>query len=342
MKLSDSMHPAYHLRPNKAVDRLLFVELLRALELSALGLPITYVGLGGPFLEDFRLLSREFPALELVCVERDPETLKRQEFHACSSRLVCRQGTLGDYVADCFPTDQPVAVWADFTDMRRECLSEFSDIVRKAVPGSMIRITVRAESPARKLYFHMAKHPERIPKKRQKDFEKIKDAHLVDMAVHGVSFREEWFEWAGFSPDRYPQVLANMIEATAQASCTGAKAFAPVHSVKYSDGTIMLSKTGVVCEEKNKASLAQHFMESCGFCSANPADVDAIDVPILTTKERLHLESVLPVEQPNGKACVKKLGYLIEGDEGELLSLRKLEQYERYHNLYPHFGKIVP
>ena len=46
----------YRLRPNKAVDRELFLSLLMRLT-PKLGLEkYHYVGLGGPFLEDFRLL----------------------------------------------------------------------------------------------------------------------------------------------------------------------------------------------------------------------------------------------------------------------------------------------
>ena len=45
----------YRLRPNKAVDRELFLSLLMRLA-PALSLEkYHYVGLGGPFLEDFRL-----------------------------------------------------------------------------------------------------------------------------------------------------------------------------------------------------------------------------------------------------------------------------------------------
>ena len=48
-------HPPYHLRTNKAVDRLLLVELLRVLEAN--GGPFSYYSLGGPFLEDLRVMD---------------------------------------------------------------------------------------------------------------------------------------------------------------------------------------------------------------------------------------------------------------------------------------------
>jgi len=341
-RLSQSKHPAYHLRPNKAVDRLLFLELLRTLELHGSKLPDTYVGLGGPFLEDFRLLSQEFPQMELVCVERDEETHKRQLFHLCSSRMVCVHGPLGDYIATSFPSDKPVAIWMDYTEMRRESLSELADIVRKAVPGSLIRVTVRAETPIYDLGVSRKRCPPRVPSAKRAEFERLRDLYRTDMAVDEAAFRAEWFHWRSFSPEEFPQLLARMIRAAAEASCSRPKAFLPLHTVKYSDGTIMLSKTGLICREEERDSLALHFQEHCHYCSADPDAMDEIDVPILTTKERLHLEGILPSKQANGEACLGKLGYLIEGDTEEEASRRKMEQYERYYRLYPYFGKVVP
>ena len=74
-RLTQSRHPAYHLRPNKAVDRLVFLEILRVLELLVSSLDeYTYIGFGGPYLEDFRLIAQMFPTLEMISIEEDEET----------------------------------------------------------------------------------------------------------------------------------------------------------------------------------------------------------------------------------------------------------------------------
>lgn len=342
-RLSESKHPAYHLRPNKAVDRFIFMEVLRTLELRHPLGGYTYVGLGGPFLEDFRLLSQQFPMMELISVEQDGETYTRQKFHQCSRKMQCIRSSLGDFVASKFPTERPVVVWADYTEMSRECLSEVADILRKAVPGSLLRITVYAESPIQDLLDPGNKrYPQQVPQKKKDEFEKIRNRYSTDMAVDGIAFPSEWFQWSDFSPDKFPRLLARMIRTVAEGSCTKPKTFLPLHAVKYSDGTIMLSVTGLICLVDERESLARHFREHCVFCSVNSNEVDEIDVPSLTTKERLHLERILPTVDANGEACVKKLGYLIEGDESEKASRKKMEQFEKYYRLYPYFGKIVP
>jgi len=342
-RLSKLTHPAYHLRPNKAVDRLLFLELVRILGYHTGQPPHTYIGLGGPFLEEFRLISREFPQMELVCVEQDEETHKRQLFHACSSKMECVHCTLGDYIATDLPSERSIAVWADYSKMNRGCLSEIADVVRKAVPHSLLRITVRAETPIHKEVKGLRyKYPPHIPSKKAEAFENYRDTYQRDMAVDGVVFPDEWFEWTSFSPDEFPRLLSRVIGAVARGACTRPKVFLPLHTVKYSDGTIMLSKTGVICLEEERGSLEQHFQKYFAFWSTDRDEVDTIDVPVLTTRERLTLEGVLPTDDRKGEVCKAKLGYLIEGDASEELSRSKMEQYERYYWLYPHFGKIVP
>jgi hypothetical protein len=341
--LSKPAHPAYHLRPNKAVDRLLMLEILRVLRFDGGELPHTYIGLGGPYVEDFRLLSAEFPQMELVCVERDLETHKRQEFHLCSSRMTCLHRTLGDYIATSLPSDRPIAVWADYSDMTRECLAELADMVRKAVPGSLLRVTVRAETPVfSTLRIDRRKYPAAVPPGKRTSFWELQHSHRADMAVDGIVFPEAWFRWENFSPEAYPGLLARMIGAVAEGSCTHPKAFLPLHAVKYSDGTVMLSKTGLLCRQAELARMKALFARHCSYYQTDAEGVDEIDVPALTTKERLYLERVLPSVRGDGTACSQRLDYLIEGDGSELASRRKMQQYEKYYKLYPHFGKIMP
>ena len=61
--------PPYHLRPNKAVDRLALVEAIKRLGRMGDLSEYTYYGLGGPYLEDFRLLYELCPEIKMVSIE---------------------------------------------------------------------------------------------------------------------------------------------------------------------------------------------------------------------------------------------------------------------------------
>ena len=92
-------HPAYHLRMNKAVDRYALLEAIDRLGKVARLEEYTYYGLGGPYLEDFRLVHERFPRLKLVSIEEDDETLKRQAFHMPCRTLKLERSDFGSFLA---------------------------------------------------------------------------------------------------------------------------------------------------------------------------------------------------------------------------------------------------
>jgi hypothetical protein len=65
-----------------------------------------------------------------------------------------------------------------------------------------------------------------------------------------------------------------------------------------------------------------------------------IDVPTLSTKERLHLQRRLPCERHAGRVLRRALGYLIENDTKRTEG--KLRQYADFHRYSPYFMKAVP
>jgi hypothetical protein len=107
----------------------------------------------------------------------------------------------------------------------------------------------------------------------------------------------------------------------------------------YSDGTIMMSLTGIFVDAESRTEVIKHFRGE-RVLSAQPLVPEVIDVPILTTKERLHLEPLLPTATMDGTQCVERLGYLVENDKE--LTVYKLKQYEKYNRYYPFFGKLIP
>ena len=90
----DMRHPPYQVRTNKAVDRLLLVEVLRHLQPRE----FTYHSLGGPFLEDLRVMDHYFPDMKIVSLESSEHTFKRQLFNQFSSRVDLRRTTLNDFL----------------------------------------------------------------------------------------------------------------------------------------------------------------------------------------------------------------------------------------------------
>jgi len=145
----------YRLRPNKAVDRELFLSLLMRLAPN-LGLEkYHYVGLGGPFLEDFRLLHSRIgigrkrggrTVGRLTCVESELEVHKRQLFNRPVASIKCIHSTLDDFL-DKTTFTTPAIIWFDYTEPsgRLTQIRRFASSINKVPLGSVLRITLNAQ-----------------------------------------------------------------------------------------------------------------------------------------------------------------------------------------------------
>lgn len=135
----------YRLRPNKAVDRELFLSLLLRLAASLTIESYRYIGLGGPFLEDFRLVHARLGIDDLKCVESVESVHQRQIFNRPVDCIECINSTLEDYI-DSTDFEKPVIIWFDYTDPRMitEQIERFARTISVVSINSILRITINA------------------------------------------------------------------------------------------------------------------------------------------------------------------------------------------------------
>jgi len=119
-------HPPYHLRPNKAVDRLFFVEAIKRLDRLADLKEYTYYGLGGPYLEDFRLLYEMCPEVKkMVSIEENEDTFRRQEFHLPCGILRLEKTKFKSFLAGYEANDENSIFWLDYTGLEYGHFEDF-------------------------------------------------------------------------------------------------------------------------------------------------------------------------------------------------------------------------
>jgi Putative O-methyltransferase len=146
MTMSSGGNLPYQLRPNKAVERLLFVELLNRLNAPlGIGRDYEYFGFGGPQMEDFRLINECFPDMKMVSIEREEQVLKRQRFNRPHTNVRCKRQTSSDLVAN-FPTRTKAIIWLDYTEPgeREAQVTEFQHIIRRVREFGIVKITMNA------------------------------------------------------------------------------------------------------------------------------------------------------------------------------------------------------
>ena len=319
-------HPPYHLRINKAVDRFLLVEAIGLLAHTPQKIrSYTYHGMGGPFLEDFRLLGNGFPDLKQRSIESNEQTYLRQMFHKPSKRIKLVRSDMNSYLAN-FDGDGKHIFWLDYTDMKPSRFEELKIVLDKVGAGSLVKITLCADAPDNP--FHKTGSEERK-----------KDEFLAAFRSKFEKYLPPTINEADFRPITFIELLQKMVRAAVSQALPagGGREFQLINSCHYDDNTAMFSLMGVVCEEGLVADTRKLFSKwrERNFDWSSPKKVS---VPELTLKERLLLDRHLPTKQNKAAILAKVLGYRIEDSENA--SLERLKQYSAYYRYYPLFAKV--
>ena len=139
----------YSIRPAKATQRHMLIEAIGRL---APIFPLSryqYVGFGSTFFLDFKMIHRHYGIKHLTSVEREVEKQQRFDFNKPFSCIRMHYGTAADFLSS---TDmnwkRPAIIWLDYDyRLNGSVLADIDRVVEKALPGSLLLVTVDAEPP---------------------------------------------------------------------------------------------------------------------------------------------------------------------------------------------------
>lgn len=324
--------PPYHLRKNKAADRFALIEAIRRLpKLGNNLMDYTYFGLGGPYLEDMRLIYEYCPEIQMVSIEEDEEVYNRQNFHRPCGGIRILNSDMSSFITTYEANDRKSIFWLDYTGLEYTSFADFISLITKVVKGSVIKITLRANPFD---YWIIPRNGRGIRKKKHKS----KD------------FRNK-FESLLPHPDDYPPwqtedfatLLKQMLQIAVQEAFSEEitqLTFNPISSFYYKDGTPMFTLTGVIWPRDDLSSIDNAFSD-WEFANLTWDNIPRrIDIPDLSTKERLHLQGFLPCDTERGATLRNELGHLIEEDIR--MTEDALEQYAAFHRYFPYFLRGTP
>ena len=310
------IQPAYHLRPNKAVDRFVLLEVIRRLEQLEDLSHYTYYGLGGPYLEDFRVLYEMRDDIDMVSIESKERIYRRQQFHRPCSTLHLENVNLFQFIDQYDHDDVKSIFWLDYTNLKLANFEYFELLLKKVAERSIVKISLRAEAT---------------------DWRGLPEGFVEEFRA----IMPEPDDVPPLIDSSYAKLLQDMLKIVAQRAFPGElpMMFQPITSFFYSDSTGMLTVTGVVCSRDDESIFRKAF-EDWHFANCDWREPKVIDVPILSTKERLLLQEKLPCDGDAGETLFEALGYELEG--GADGTMRQLEQYSQFHRYYPYFIRAVP
>lgn len=321
----------YRLRPNKAVDRELFLSMLTRVSPRLELEKYHYVGLGGPFLEDFRLIHARLGVAKMTCIETEAEVHKRQLFNRPISSITCVHKKLEDYL-DETEFDSPAIIWFDYTEPKgiTTQIERFARTIGTVPIGSILRITLNA-------------NPESLGKPEMKDISVESEGDVSeDRALKPTiqEWRLERFKErlgtmypSGLSPAdmTFKTFGASLLRALRLAVDRESLSFRDRQiswalATHYADGQPMVTAALIVCAKDDRS--IEDLLTGWEF-RAMADSPHRLDLPALSTLERLTMESHDDAQT--------KMGFkLPKSDMGE----NPFEAFKKFYRIFPHFSRV--
>lgn len=307
----------YRLRPNKAVDRELFLSLLTRLA-PRLGLEgYHYVGLGGPFLEDFRLIHARLGITRMTCIETEEQVHKRQLFNRPVASIECIHNSLEDYL-DQTDLDAPAIIWFDYTEPKgiTAQVERFARTVGSVQIGSILRVTLNAN-----------------PGALGRPVGNLSEADLMEWRLQAFQRRLGGLFPNGLTADGMTQksfgrslLLALKLAVEKEVLSFPDRRVVWTLATHYADGQAMVTAALVVCAKGDKS--VDELVEGWEFYATADAP-HRVDLPSLSTLERLTMES-------DNDAKAKMDFELPTSDMGE----NPFDTFKKFYRIYPHFSRV--
>lgn len=321
---------SYHIRPKKSIDRYAFLEFLSK---SSQVFPISqysYVGFASHSFEEYKALHTQFNVVDMLSLETDPNVFNRQLFNKPYSCITCKLLSSGDFIEEFSRSRDeniPYMIWLDYTSPKKlkAQLDEISLLVKSCVDGDILKITLNANVTS------LGDCP---PPKADFRFQKLVD-RVGDAATAKI-------EPLMITTNKYPLALSFVLEYYIEKALEEKASeliFQPITIFSYADGQQMLTVTGVFFSSKSNRN---YFLKKSGINKwplfiKKWGNINNIDLPDLTLKERLFIDSMLPHSTPKKIASKLKFAY----EERESDNLQKIKMYKLYYRQSNHFSKIV-
>ncbi len=334
---------AYQLRPNKAVDRELFLSMLTRLAPHLRLERYHYIGLGGPFLEDFRLLHSRIgigrkrgsrTVGRLTCIESKLEVHKRQRFNRPVASIKCIHSTIERYL-DTTTISTPAIIWFDYTKAAASHIHRFAATVGTLPIGSILRVTLNAnpggepneEPSGRDLSVQvdgdMSADRAQKPTKTEWRLQRFKE-RLGLLVPSGLAAE-------AMTTEKYGPTLLQVLKLAVekQALSFGDRRVVWALATHYADDQPMVTAALVVCDREDKS--AEKLIKGWEFYST-PDDPHRIELPALSSLERLTMES-----NSNAK---RKLGFDLAAVIDSKLGGDPFESFKKFYRIFPHFSRV--
>lgn len=321
---------AYNLRRNKYVERQLFMELLSRFSRWQDIEKYLYVGFGGIYFEEFKLLHTRFNIKKMISLEREDWMLARQELNVPYGCITPFQGSSSNLVIniDDYRTigeTTNLLIWLDYVTPSElpTQLSEVRSLISKLENGDVLKVT-------------LSLHPAWLNKGAS---DNVLENRLENLQSQlGSAYLAEGITISDVTNEGLPQVYLDALKRKiAEGLSENSKLeFLPLGCYTYNDGTSMLTTTGVLIDRTQQRAFEERVqLDRLDFASPQWG-IHEIQVPDMSLRERLEIDRKL--DGKTAEQIATELSFRFEEDPEESLDL--IRNYLKLYRFYPNYHRV--
>ena len=317
----------YQLRPNKFIDRQIFLDLLQRTVGEAGSEKYLYISMGGKHLVDHESVYRRIGIRNLFAFDSEEWVVSRQERNCPNDQMICQafsSSSLASQIDDLlslFDSAEKLIIWLDYTRPkdRLSQLQELKMVLEKCQPGDLVRITMNAD-----------------PYGFRGDWKgKGYVSHAAYRAIILKNQISTFFpnSISTISENQIPGVIADAIGlAASQAKNVTKLEYHPVLGTTYADGQRMVTVAILTGES---GSVLPDAISNWEFAPVEWKDLLDISAPDLSMREKFHIDQHIEKSETE---ILNSIGF--QPAESNADSLRAISSYKLLHRYYPTFYAV--
>ena len=300
----------YLLRPKKQIERKIIAEILQHLDKLIDISKYHYFGFGSIYYADFQLFHKYLNIEKMTSIDKSASDERRFQFNKPYGFIDFRISDVKDYLPNKLNWNDNLFIWLDFDyAIDEDIIQNIQFIASKAKPLDIFIITVNARSPDIKV---------------EGLFENFKDkfSHYLDPALTKPEFKKN-----------YTQILQNIIKTCVDNGLTHnheKRSFFQLFNFSYEDGSAMYTYGGIFYDLDADTSLEtlKGIVSTLNHVYSND-DIEKIDCPIITAREKLYIDSYIKEGE-------------FSGDVSDFcLCEEDLKEYSKYYKYYPQYFESI-
>ncbi len=306
----------YSLRPSKSIQRQIVFDGVRTLRSHLDINESIYVGFGSIWFADFIMAHKILDIDEMISMEEDEILYRRAVFNSPYASVQIRQGASSDILPTLYDDEtickRPWVMWLDYDSALDETsIDDIRATIERAPNDTIFLITFNGSEWK---YGRAKDRPGRL----RDLFGDVVPDDLCMSRCDSTNMRNTLADLA----------TDFMKSSAARAARPGG--FVPAFRMIYRDGAVMVTVGGVLPSSRDTARTVSNIVEANEW-KCRPEN--PIISPLLTIREAMTLQSMLPSPEGLSRKLVRDLGFDLEDEQ--------IKAYVKYYREYPAFAQII-